>query len=74
MRIRKSVRSFAIVMTAASAAGMAYAQTPPNAGSILRDESPTLTQPPKESVTLPRLQDPISEPTDGQPIAPGASM
>jgi hemolysin activation/secretion protein len=63
------MRHLAILIAAMSATGMAYAQTPPNAGSVLRDEAPARSQPPKESATLPRLSEPVLESADRQPIS-----
>ena len=58
----------ALLHAALFVASMCYAQTPPNAGAILRDEAPLVAPVPKAPVTLPRLSEPMPEGRVAQPI------
>ena len=66
---RPSLFSIAFFLQGISATASALAQTPPNAGSIMRDEAPVRLEAPKESAMLPAVPESISESADSQPIA-----
>jgi hemolysin activation/secretion protein len=64
---KETIYSFAILI-GLSATGIAVAQTPPDAGSLLREQKPVQVEPPKGKATLPQVTEPASPSADATPI------
>lgn len=70
MADKKSIHR-AVLLTCAIAngvCGVAYAQTPPNAGSLLHEQAPVQVLPPKGTATLPQAVEPNGLSADPTPI------
>lgn len=64
----KQMANFVAFLITLSATGFASAQTQPNAGSLLNEQKPIQTVPPKGKAVLPKLAEPASTSTESTPI------
>lgn len=64
----KEIANSVAILIALSATSFASAQMQPNAGSLLNEQKPVQTVPPKGKAVLPQLAEPVSTSTDTSPI------